>query len=162
MRAQDCARGFGGSSSSASGQSSLPGGRTQGITGDALLNAISGGLFDGLSHADAYRRIIDSYRLRVEDEYVFEQSNKGIYAGEDPNPEFRDFLNKAETKKLLPAWWSRAKRAECESLSTDSRGDSYLGHAVEKHDIQEKYADSLMPLKIRVLAEKIYGRRIGV
>jgi len=72
IRAQDCARGFGGSSSSASGQSSLPGGRTQGITGDALLNARSGGLFDGMSHADAYRRIIDSYHLRIEDKYVFE------------------------------------------------------------------------------------------
>jgi len=143
---------------SASGQSFLPGGLSYGILGKSAIYAISGGLFDCMGCAGTYRRVIGSYRLCACCEYEYEQRSKGSYAGEDPIPEFRDFLGEADAKGLLPAWWSCAKRAECESLAADSCGNSYLGHAVGDHSIQKKYADRLVPLKICILVEKICCR----
>lgn len=33
--------------------------------------------------------------------------------------------------------------------------------AVEKSDIQEAYSDPMMPMKLRMLAEKVYSRSLG-
>jgi len=115
---------------------------------DSCGKGAGGGLFDGLDHTGVYNRVIDSYRMRIEDDYVYGRI-RGLYADEDPIPDFRRFLDMAEAKKLLPVWWDREKRAACESLAVKSDGNCYLGHAVEKPDIQEKYSDQLMPMKIR-------------
>ena len=37
---------------------------------------------------------------------------------------------------------------------------SHLNGAVEKQDIIDEYGDNLMPMKLRLLAEQIYGRKI--
>lgn len=57
----------------------------------------------------------------------------------------------------MPPWWSKEKRAECERLGSAGGEDwwSNLNYAVEKADIQEHYGDSMMPMKLRVLAERI-------
>jgi len=127
---------------------------------DSCGKGAGGGLFDGLDHTGVYNRVIDSYRMRIEDDYVYGRI-RGLYADEDPIPDFRRILDMAEAKKLLPVWWDREKRAACESLDVKSDGNCYLGHAVEKPDIQEKYSDQVMPTKIRVFAEDVYGRPIG-
>ena len=113
------------------------------------------------SEADAMDQLIDAYRLRVEDDYAFAGYNHGLYAREDPFPDFRSFLDLAEGKTgVLPKWWNREKRRICERRALDRDGWSCIAFAVEKPDIQEHYDDSMMPMKLRMLAEMVYGRPI--
>lgn len=114
-----------------------------------------------LSETDAFDQLIDSYRLRVEDDYSFRGELSGLYNQEDPLLHFREYLNLAEAQPgLLPKWWSKEKRTACERVAVDSSRWSDLSCAVEKHDIQEHYKDSVMPMKLRILAEKIYGKGV--
>lgn len=97
--------------------------------------------------------------MRVEDEYTFGANNIGIYANEDPFPEFEEFLDLAESRpRLLPPWWNAEKRRECERLAVDDHQTCNIHYAVEKSDIQEEYKDNMMPAKLRILGEKIYGK----
>lgn len=125
---------------------------------DALLDDTSESFLHDFPAREVYVRLIDTYRLHVEDEYRFNGVTTGLYAGRRPLRQFRKFLDLAESReKLLPSWWSKEARAECESLGMDPREWSNLEGAVEKSDIQEQYDDFLMPLKLRVLAERVYG-----
>ncbi|MCJ1423411.1 hypothetical protein MMC29_001294 [Sticta canariensis] len=158
--------------------------------------------------------------LRVEDEYCWEGDVGGLYAGDDPMPEFLRFLSQAEQRGVLPRWWDVKAVEQCTWLALNAKGDHYLHHygappawtlvsqilqhkcsemlpadnnfdpddkvtvngcqpgsmlcqgyvpdhvchglpIVEKHDIQEIWNDQLMPMKLRVLAEGIYGRALG-
>lgn len=97
--------------------------------------------------------------MRMEDEYTFGANNFGIYGGDSPVPVFRKFLNLAEKRQgLLPSWWSKEKREECERLAMGGDTWADISCAVEKSDIQEHYGDGMMPMKLRILGEKIYGR----
>ena len=129
-----------------------------GISND--FGAISNGnYFDGLSRQEAYRQIIDSYRLRVEDDYAFRGDHRGIYNEAPPLPDFRRYLDKAEKRAgVLPSWWNKQTRAECEERGM-SKAEKWaqLQFAVEKHDIQEHYKDNMMPMKLRMIAEKVEG-----
>lgn len=83
---------------------------------------------------------------------------RGRYAGEDPLPVFREFLDLAEKQKgLLPSWWNEDKRRECERVATGGDGWANINFVVEKSDIMEHYHNT-MPMTLRVLGEKIYGR----
>ncbi len=95
----------------------------------------------------------------MEDEYAWGANNYGIYGGESPVPVFRQFLDLGEQRnKLLPSWWRKEKGREFERLALG--GDSWadISCAVEKFDIQEHYGDGMMPMKLRILGEKIYGK----
>ena len=59
---------------------------------------------------------------------------------------------------ILPMWWNDEKRAACEEVAMDEEGWSAITFAVEKHDVQEHYKDDLMSMKLRMLAEIVYGR----
>lgn len=97
--------------------------------------------------------------MRIEDEYVFARQNIGIYGGEDPRPPFRRFLNLAESRiGLLPPWWNSEKRKECERIAVDGNGWNDINCAVEKSDIQDHYKKPSMPMTLRVLSEKVYGK----
>ncbi len=111
-----------------------------------------------LPEKDAFTQIIDCFRMRIEDEYTYGCNNIGIYAAEDPRPEFHRFLDLAESRKgLLPPWWNANKRKECERIAVSDNW-SNINYAVEKSDIQEHYRNPLMPMQLRVLGEKIYGK----
>ena len=113
------------------------------------------------SEKDAFNQVIDSYRLRVEDDYSFRGETSGLYNQENPLPHFRKYLDLAESRQgVLPKWWSKEKREACEKLALDSSQWSDLNCAVEKSDIQEHYKDNMMPMKLRILAEKIYGKGV--
>ena len=59
---------------------------------------------------------------------------------------------------MLPHWWSEKARRDCERQALNAKQFSCLRYAVEKHDIVEHYNDdAIMPMKLRFLAEKIYG-----
>ncbi|KAI0403554.1 hypothetical protein F4802DRAFT_598948 [Xylaria palmicola] len=105
--------------------------------------------------------LIDSYRMRIKDEYGFEgnAAADSIYGGLPSSlPGFRKFLRAASSRAgLLPAWWTPAKQKECEALGA-SADWSDLRCAVEKSDVIEHYGDPRFPMQLRMLAEKILGR----
>lgn len=111
-----------------------------------------------LPEKEAFTLLIDCFRMRVEDEYAFGGNTIGIYNGEQPLPPFKKFLSLAESRPaLLPSWWNPEKRRECERLAVNGEW-SNIKAAVEKSDIQDHYNDNMMPMKLRILGEKIYGK----
>lgn len=69
----------------------------------------------------------------------------------------------AEKRKgLLPGWWDKKTRAACEATGADDSKESWadLSCAVEKSDIIEHYKDPTIPMKLRLLAEKVYRKRV--
>lgn len=117
-----------------------------------------------LSEKDALTALIDSYRLRVEDEYVFGVgiSSESLYGNSKcPLPHFQKYLDLAESRDgILPPWWTQKKRMQCEELAVDESQWSDIKYAVEKSDIMEHYDDPLMPMKLRMVAELIYGKTL--
>jgi mitochondrial splicing suppressor protein 51 len=122
---------------------------------------------------DVMDQLIDAYRMRVTDDHKYQGDNHGLYIGEDPLVDFKGFLNRAEAQMskerqgdvkrsgILPSWWSPEKRTVCEQRAMRRDFWSNLYSAVEKHHIQEHYVDNLMPMKLRMLAEAVYGFTVG-
>jgi len=108
--------------------------------------------------------LIDSYRMRVEDELNFRgnEAKDSIYDGGDPVKGFRRYLVKAESVSgLLPRWWNEHKREACVALGARKDHWYRLDRAVEKSDIQEHYGDGAMPMHLRMLAEEIVGSYVA-
>lgn len=99
--------------------------------------------------------------MRCEDEYTQNGDTYGLYNQEDPRDEFKKFLSKAEKSKVLPEWWSKEKKKEVMRMSTDRDGDACIHHAVEKGDVVDMYEDGMMPMKLRALGEKVYGKAVS-
>ncbi|PTB64550.1 hypothetical protein BBK36DRAFT_1097040, partial [Trichoderma citrinoviride] len=110
---------------------------------------------------ETYKLLIDAYRLRVEDAYVFrgELMKGSLYATRSSGIQgFRKFLEKAATvPDLLPPWWNDEKKRACENLGMEESQWSSLSYCVEKSDIIDHYKDRLFPMKLRMLGEAIYG-----
>ncbi|KAG4079827.1 hypothetical protein HA402_014958 [Bradysia odoriphaga] len=116
---------------------------------------------------DVYKLLVDTYRMRLEDEYVFQGDvdEDSLYSGasvESALRHFKRFLTKtikldaARKKKLLPEWWSKDSLQECMNFAkTDDF--SNVGLAAEKHDIQKHYCQQDMPMQLRMFSEKIDG-----
>ncbi|MCJ1425932.1 hypothetical protein MMC29_003833 [Sticta canariensis] len=120
------------------------------------------GYLERLPEAKAFTAIIDSYRLRKDDEYKFTGDTSGLYNQEHPLPDFRRFLNQVEAcGDVFPSWWSQEKRRACESLAL-SDSWSNINNAAEKSDIMEHYGDRLMPMRLRMLAERATGKHLGL
>lgn len=130
---------------------------------DFFKGLLSDDYLHKLSENDALIRLIDCYRMRVEDDYKFAGDARGIRNEENPLPDFRHFLDLAQKRKgLLPKWWNAEKRAECERLAGDDTQWAHIGFAVEKGDIIEHYGDPMMPARLRMLAERVYGKKIDM
>lgn len=130
---------------------------------EALLGLNSSTWLHNRPEPEVFTLLIDSYRMRVEDECNFrgDIDDDSLYGGGDPTIGFRRFLQKAEKKSgVLPSWWSKEKRDAC--IAKGNRQDhwSTLHGAVEKHDIQEHYKDNSMPMQLRMLAEEILGSNV--
>ncbi|GME25498.1 hypothetical protein M1813_003692 [Neofusicoccum parvum] len=115
---------------------------------------------------DVYKLLIDTFRLRLNDDYNLEAINTdgSVFAGERNSlPAFRKFLRKLESRQdLLPPWWNEQKKAECIAAGMVGAPDwSSLEAAPKKSDILEHYGDSQMPMQMRMLGERIYGRGPG-
>lgn len=131
--------------------------------GDFFKGLVDDTYLHKLPEKESFTQLIDCYRMRVEDDYKFAGDTRGLYNGDDPLEDFQEFLDLAEKRKgLLPKWWSGEKRMECERLAVDDTQWSNLGAAVEKSDVIKHYGDSVMPMKLRLLAEKIYGKKIDM
>lgn len=131
--------------------------------GNFFTSLVTDSYLHHFSEKDAYTQLIDCYRMRVEDDYKFAGDTRGLYNEEDPLPDFKHFLDLAEKRKgILPSWWNQEKRNACERLAVDVTQWADINAAVEKHDVIEHYNDSVMPMKLRLLAEKIYGKKIDM
>ena len=131
------------------------------VAGDFFKNICQDNYLHQFSEKDTFRQLIDCYRMRVEDDYKFSGDTRGLYNGDDPLPDFQEFLNLAEARNgILPSWWSDAKRKACEKRAVGTAEWSDLNAAVEKQDVIEHYGDPTMPMKLRLLAEKIYRTKI--
>ncbi|KAI1348984.1 putative MYND domain protein [Xylaria sp. FL0043] len=106
--------------------------------------------------------LIDAYRMRLEDEYVFEGNTAvdSIYGGAKSSiTGFRKFLRLAASRPgLLPPWWNASKQKACEELGMSSSQWHDLRCAVEKSDVVEHYGDPRFPMQLRMLAEMVIGR----
>jgi len=114
---------------------------------------------------DVYRLLIDTYRMRMEDNYVFDQENTpgSVYTGApDGLVGFQRFLQLAAAQSgLLPVWWNSEKQAACEQLGMDSDEWCSLRCCVEKQDVVKHYGDPLFPMQLRMFGEKVYQRGPG-
>ncbi|KAI1328072.1 hypothetical protein F5Y16DRAFT_164933 [Xylariaceae sp. FL0255] len=115
--------------------------------------------------ADVFRVLIDSYRLRVEDEFKLEGNIQpgSIHSGAASGLKgFQNFLEvAAKVNGLLPPWWDATKKEACEAFGMEPDQAYDLRRAVDKSDIIEYYGDSKFPMQLRMLAEKIFGRGPG-
>lgn len=98
----------------------------------------------------------------VADKHIGEIMTGTIYDQEPTSEEaFRELLTKAKlVNGLLPPWWNDDKAEECVQYGLQSRPFS-LAAAQEKSDIQETWGDNRMPMKLRMLGEKVYGNTPG-
>jgi splicing suppressor protein 51 len=63
--------------------------------------------------------LIDTFRLRCDDDYTYGAHNHGIYGNDPPSPVFRDFLARAKAAGMLPQWWNEEKEKECERMAME-------------------------------------------
>lgn len=73
--------------------------------------------FHGRSRRDTFKLLIDTFRMRVEDQYVFtgDVSMDTVYGGAPDNIRaFGKFLTRVQRKSgLLPEWWTAETLMEC-------------------------------------------------
>ncbi|CAD6589338.1 MAG: hypothetical protein ASARMPREDX12_003735 [Alectoria sarmentosa] len=112
---------------------------------------------------DIYDMLDDSFFLRIADHYCFTDVGK---ARGGNMGKFQDFLDLAEERAgLLPPWWSARKRRECEKTARETERmapgseDYDTKDFVVDHALIHAYKDYNIPMKLRLLAEKIYGSR---
>ena len=132
---------------------------TTGGVENPLPNRIRNGAWlSTFPEQEAFKRIIDSYRLRIVDEYNL---NGKQIDQEDPVADFREYLDTAERKgEILPAWWTTEKKEACISLGQQD-GEHNLGGAVTKASINDDYGEATMAMKLRMVAQMITGVQVG-
>lgn len=103
-------------------------------------------LFHSLpNREESFGTIIDTFRLRYEDDYSQGGQCHGIYAQADPTPVFNDFLDRAEAVYMMPEWWDSVRRDGCVRFALQD--DVYnIWATVGKKDIQGQYNDKMMPM----------------
>ncbi|GJN88684.1 hypothetical protein Rhopal_001650-T1 [Rhodotorula paludigena] len=91
---------------------------------------------DDVPKQEVYERLIDAFRLWCDDLQIWRGESIGLYAEEDPYPEFVKFVNKAAPN--LPSWWNASHKAAVLSLCR-THSWANIAYAVEKSDINEHY-----------------------
>lgn len=111
---------------------------------------------------ETYRRLIDIYRLRAADALLMGGEERGwtydIRNGGPPKDDFHNFLVKARKQDVLPTWLNQEAHHACIEYAMNSKGDSFIGHAIDAEDVEEDYKDKSMPTHMRAVAAHIYGR----
>lgn len=130
--------------------------------GSLNLDAAGGSWLHDMPEEQAFKMLIDSYRMRVEDEYVFcgDIDEDSLYSGNGSGQKgFSRYLDKIERKnpELLPPWWNQQKRAACMKYALNKKNWSSIHYAVEKSDIKEHYGNPLMPMQLRMFSETVLG-----
>ncbi|KAF2143219.1 uncharacterized protein K452DRAFT_350326 [Aplosporella prunicola CBS 121167] len=121
----------------------------------------------GRSERDTYKLLIDSYRIRMNDQYNMEGDidNDCVMSG-NVSSSIRGFerylrLLHRRAPNLLPPWWNSQKEQECKSAGMRSSAWESLSACPEKSDFIEHYGDSMMPMQLRMFNESVYGNAPG-
>ncbi|KAL9094327.1 MAG: hypothetical protein Q9165_003468 [Trypethelium subeluteriae] len=95
--------------------------------GDSLRRLGERTWLHGYSEKMTYQLLIDAYRLRMDDQYVWtgDVDEDSIYSGEcDGQAGFKRFLKKAERRAgLLPSWWTPEKSEACQEMGRTGGDD---------------------------------------
>lgn len=117
------------------------------------------------SEEETFKILIDVIRMHQEDVYNLEgETMVGTIYNSEPTSEkaFGDFLRRAKRiSGFLPPWFNDEKAEECVRYGLRSDHGFTLDCAREKSDIQEVWGDDRMPMKLRMLGEKVYGNTPG-
>lgn len=111
-----------------------------------------------------YQLLIDCLRMRQEVVYALDGDiMAGTIYDQEPSSvrAFKQFLRKAKwVPGFLPPWWTEEKETACVQYGMN---DAHLNlkYAQEKHDIQKQWKDPQMPMKLRMIAEDVYGDTPG-
>jgi mitochondrial splicing suppressor protein 51 len=120
-------------------------------------------MLHGKPESEVFKLLIDSYRMRCQDESAFSLTTpkNSLYDGGDPAVGFREFLDKAKAHGMvLPSWWNDEKRDVCCAKGNEKTGWARLDKTVSKAGIQGHYQDNMAPMKLRLLAEEIIGTNV--
>jgi len=111
-----------------------------------------------------FQLLIDTQRMRQQDELSIDGTRMpgSIYANEPSSEKaFREFIRKAHAVPgYLPPWWKEETVDDAIKYARNSTGFS-LAIAQEKQDIQKTWGDDRMPMKLRMVAERVYGNTPG-
>lgn len=111
---------------------------------------------------DVYALLIDAFRLRESDDYWYAglKKKESLFNGKESSVSpFRAFLSLAETKGLMPPWWSHKKRVECLDMGLDSSSDNFHDLCATTRDIEILviYESAIMLMQLRMFAESVLG-----
>ena len=113
---------------------------------------------DGLGREEAYVRLIDAYRLLVEDSERFMGRRRGLAAGADPEADFASFLAAARTRRgLLPAPWTDADDAAAVAVGRAHVWASLRRRAGKSAIVAAYGYDGMLHALLRRLAEAVEG-----
>lgn len=108
---------------------------------------------------DAVKLLIDSFRIRDAGDWDLDRRAKdhSISKGATSTVQlFRQYLNTAKSKGLLPSWWTIQSFDECDSYG-ESGAWSGLGIKVTKYELYSHDGHEKTSLQLRMLAEAVYG-----
>eukprot|EP01059_Diplonema_ambulator_P012447 TRINITY_DN22776_c0_g1_i1.p1 TRINITY_DN22776_c0_g1~~TRINITY_DN22776_c0_g1_i1.p1 ORF type:complete len:784 (+),score=138.48 TRINITY_DN22776_c0_g1_i1:165-2354(+) len=118
---------------------------------------------NGLNEEEQMEWLVDCYRMRLDDEYVYRGNIKGLYGGQDPDLIVFDFIVFAKLcvkhAVIPPGWdWGACLRGPASRL---------LKYAFEKSDAQKKYgsenvfAAALGGRSLRFVGLKVYNSDVN-
>ncbi|KID83708.1 hypothetical protein MGU_08989 [Metarhizium guizhouense ARSEF 977] len=111
---------------------------------------------------DTFRLLIDSYRLRLHDAFLFEgQTRPGtIYSGgADSQGDFvQSFLWVAWERGLLPLSWTQETLLQCRDMGMADFQFHSLRRQLTQAMVVDYYQDATFPTQLRLFAEDVVGR----
>ncbi|EPS44218.1 hypothetical protein H072_1787 [Dactylellina haptotyla CBS 200.50] len=115
---------------------------------------------------EALERLIDAYRLRIEELNRVSGIKVGCYINPDSTElntdEFINFLRNMHGSRQVarPEWWDLAAQTDCEDLARNHIMRFYIGAPATDREIANHYENPEMPAALRALADIIYGAKV--
>lgn len=109
-----------------------------------------------LPQPEAMRRLIDAFRWRCEEDHLYTGVKYGPYNPDGPVDDFKNYLDRAEQRKIVPGWWNAEKRQEVERMAMDKKGRTSIHQTLEKDVIMEEYDNDVMPMTLTMLSDQIF------
>ncbi|KAF3922054.1 hypothetical protein ABW20_dc0107517 [Dactylellina cionopaga] len=141
--------------------------------GEAIKLAVQGNatplvkeLISTQDRREVLERLIDTYRLRVEDLYHVSGINAGYYKNPGSKDlcmeEFVNFLCQLQGSRQIvrPEWWDLASQTDCEDLARNHILRFYIGNPITDHEIATHYGNPVMPSALRTLGDILYGEKV--
>lgn len=115
------------------------------------------------------RILIDSYRLRVENDHVHREEDHGIHhpgksieglvwSQGDAAEDFQRWLDLAESSGTLPEWWRFEDRMECLASAVDKNDEESIFKPIDQSELITRYeGDMAIRNALCIIAELIVG-----